>query len=414
MAVTTPAPARGGLRRLLPSSPARRILTFATFANSFGGGMFTTASALYFTRVVGLSTGQVAIGLFGGAMAGLAAGVLVGRLADHWGAKRVHITVMLCGGVVISCFTLVGSFWSFFAVSLVSGMIIPADVASKAPLIRGVSDGNPTVFIGYLRSVTNLALAFGSVAAGFAIQIDSRPAYLALVVFRALAYVSCGLILLRLPRIAAVATEKAERGWAALRDRTYLSATFAHAVLSLNYAVSGFLLPLWIVSHTNAPRWVVSAVLVLNMAFVVLLQVRASRGVHDVRTAGQRMAWAGAAFAAGLALMALAGGPSPWVATGLLMGGMAVFALGELWYAAASTEYCFGLAPAHLQGQYAGVFGLGSGVMTAVAPALMSLLPLGMGLPGWLLLGTLLLSVGLGSRPLVAWAARTSRTAPAG
>ncbi|MFJ8214508.1 MFS transporter [Streptomyces sp. NPDC096033] len=414
MTAPAPAPVRGGLRGLLPASSAQRILTFATFANSFGGGMFTTASALYFTRVVGLPPGQVAIGLFAGAMTGLVAGVVVGRLADRWGSKRVHVTVMLCGGVVISCFTLVGSFWSFLTVSLVSGMIIPADVASKAPLIRGVADGNPTVFIGYLRSVTNLALAFGSVAAGFAIQIDSRPAYLALVVCRALAYVSCALILLRLPRTAAAAAEERPRGWAALRDRTYLSATLAHAVLSLNYAVSGFLLPLWIVAHTSAPRWVVSAVLVLNMAFVVLLQVRVSRGVHDVRTAGQRMAWAGAAFAAGLTLMALAGGPSRWVATGLLMGGMAVFALGELWYAAASTEYCFGLAPARLQGQYAGVFGLGSGVVEAVAPAVMSLLPLGMGLPGWLLLGALLLSVGLASRPLVAWAARTGRTAPTG
>ncbi|NUW00921.1 MFS transporter [Streptomyces sp. CAI 127] len=412
MAVTAPpsAPARSGLRRLLPTSPAQRILTFATFTNSFGGGMFTTASALYFTRVVGLPAEQVAIGLFGGAMAGLIAGVLVGRLADRWGPKRVHITVMLLGGAVISCFTLIGSFWSFFAVSLVAGMIIPADVSSKAPLIRAVADGNPTAFIGYLRSVINLALAFGSIVAGFAIQIDSRPAYLALVVCRALAYVGCGLILLRLPRIAA-ATGKKERGWTALRDRTYLSATSANAVLSLNYAVPGFLLPLWIVEHTSAPRWVVSAVLVLNMAFVVLLQVKVSRGVHDENTAGQRMAWAGVAFAAGLTLMALADGPSRWTATGLLLGGMAVFALGELWFAAASTQYCFGLAPAHLQGQYAGVFGLGSGVMQAVAPAVLSLLPLGMGLPGWLLIGALLLCVGLGSRPLVAWAGRERASA---
>ncbi|MEU8708343.1 MFS transporter [Streptomyces sp. NPDC048565] len=410
MTTNAPAPVRRGLRGLLPASPAQRILTFATFANSFGGGMFTTASALYFTRVVGLPAGQVAIGLFGGAMAGLMAGVLVGRLADQWGPKRVQVTVMLCGGAVISCFTLIGSFWSFFAVSLVAGMIIPADVASKAPLIRSVADGNPTVLIGYLRSVTNLALAFGSVVAGFAIQIDSRPAYLALVICRALAYVGCGLILLRLPGIAAAAGRR-ERGWAALRDRTYLSATLANAVLSLNYAVPGFLLPLWIVAQTSAPRWVVSAVLVLNMSFVVLLQVKVSRGVHDTRTAGQRMAWAGTAFAAGLTLMALADGPSRWTATGMLLGGMAVFALGELWFAAASTQYCFGLAPAHLQGQYAGVFGLGSGVVQAVAPAVLSLLPLGMGLPGWLVIGALLMSVGLGSRLLVAWAGRTRPTA---
>lgn len=403
---TTPAPAAvRRIRKLLPATPAQRILTGATFANSFGGGMFTTASALYFTRVVGLPAGQVATGLFGGAMMGLIAGVLVGRLADQWGAKRVHITVMLSGAAAIACFTLVGSFWSFFAVSLFAGMIIPADEASKAPLIRGVADGNPTVFIGYLRSVTNLALALGSVAAGFAIQIDSQPAYLSLVVCRALAYLGCGLILLRLPRVADDAGEETERGWAALRDRTYLSATLVNAVLSLNYAASGFLLPLWIVGHTSAPRWMVSAVLVLNMAFVVLLQVPVSRGVHDTRTAGRRMAWAGAAFAAGLTLMALAAGPASWTAAGLLLVGMAVFTLGELWYAAASYEYCFGLAPARLQGQYAGVFGLGSGAVEAVAPAVMSLLPLGMGLPGWLALGAVLLVAGLGSGPLVAWGA---------
>ncbi|MFD5148793.1 MFS transporter [Streptomyces sp. NPDC058401] len=403
------APPPVGVRRLLPATQAQRILTVATFANSFGGGMFTTASVLYFTRVVGLPAGRVAMGLFGGAMAGLIAGVLVGRLADQWGPKRVHICVMLGGGVAISCFTLIGSFWSFFAVSLVAGAVIPADEASKAPLIRGVAEGNPTLFIGYLRSVTNLALAFGSVAAGFAIQIDSRPAYLALVVCRALAYVGCGLILLRLrlPETAPDPAEEAEekdRGWAALRDRTYLSATLVNAVLSLNYAASGFLLPLWIVGHTSAPRWMVSAVLVLNMAFVVLLQVPVSRGVHDARTAGRRMAWAGAAFAAGLMLMAFAAGTSPWTASALLLTGMGVFAFGELWYAAASYEYCFGLAPARLQGQYAGVFGLGSGAVEAVAPAVMSLLPLGMGLPGWLALSAVLLFAGLGSGPLVTWA----------
>lgn len=402
MAVTSTPTGVGAVRRLLPDSANERIVTVATFANSFGGGMFTTASALYFTRVVGLPAGQVALGLFGGAAVGLVAGLVAGRVADEYGANRTHVSVMLSGGAAISCFMLISSFWSYVVVSLVAGMIIPAGEASRAPLIRQVAAGNPTVFLGYLRSVTNLALALGSVAAGFAIQMDTRPAYLCVVAGRAVAYVGSALIMMRLPKATAESTGTTERGWTALRDRVYLSATVASAVLSLNYAASGFLLPLWIVDRTSAPRWMVSGAMVLNMALVVLLQVKASRGVHDVRTAGQRMAWAGAAFAVGLALMALAAGPSPWTAVALLVAGMIVFTLGELWYAAASTEYCFGLSPAHLQGQYAGLFGLGSGAVKAVAPAVMSLLPLGIGMPGWLALGALLFIVGLVSGPLVA------------
>lgn len=397
---------------VIPASREQRVLTVATFLISLGGGTFTTGSALYFTRIVGLSAGQVAVGLFSGAMTGLAASVAAGRMADRYGARRVQVAVMVFGAAAILMLLLSRTFWQFVVGSLLVGMIIPADRASKAPLIRGYGGARPTVFRGYLRSVTNLAFALGAVAGGFAVQIDTRPAYLLLLGCRAVMCMCCALAMLRLPALAIPVGVETSRRWTALRDRPYLTATAANAVMSLHYAVPAFLVPLWIVDDTHAPRWMVSAALILNTGLVVVLQMRISRDVDTVESAGHRMRWTGIAFLIGLALMALAKDQSTALAVLLLVAGMGLYTLGELWHAAASTEYSFGLAPPHVQGQYAGVFGLGGGLADAIAPALMSALPLGFGLPGWLLLGTVFFLVGSACGPLVAWARRSTPSLP--
>ena len=48
---------------LLPPAGVARHLAFAQLANSVGDGAFIVTSALFFTRVVGLSTAQVGLGL---------------------------------------------------------------------------------------------------------------------------------------------------------------------------------------------------------------------------------------------------------------------------------------------------------------------------------------------------------------
>jgi hypothetical protein len=131
--------------------------------------------------------------------------------------------------------------------------------------------------------------------------------------------------------------------------------------------------------------------------------------VDDEQSAGRRMRWAGAALLVGLAMMGAAHGRGTVAAIALLAGGISVYSFGELWHAAASMEWSFGLAPPHAQGQFAGVFGLGGGVAEAAAPAVLSVLGLGLGQVGWLLLGVGFLAVGSASPPLVSWAARTSR-----
>ncbi|MFH8757258.1 MFS transporter [Streptomyces atroolivaceus] len=414
MAVTTEPPAGtsagrpGPLARLLPERGPKRTLALATFVNALGSGMFMSSSALYFTRVVHLPMSQVAFGLFAGAMVGLVAGVFGGRIADRWGARETQIAVMLAGTAFMGCFLLVDAFWSFVLISILTGVVFAADKSSRAPLVRGFGGDDPAGFRAYLRAATNLGISLGALGAGVAIQLDTAPAYLSLVGGRALAFAGCAVALLWLPRLVPVPAPPLSGRWEALRDRPYLAATVLNCLMSLHFAVPTFLLPLWIVEHTEAPRWMVSGVLVLNTVLVITLQVAVSRNVSDPESAGGRMRWAGFAVCAGLLLMMTAGSVPAWAAAALLLVATAVYTLGELWHAAAAMEYSFGLAAPHAQGQYSGVFGLGGGVAEALAPALLGTLAFGLGRPGWFLLGALFLVVGLASRPLVSWAVRTS------
>jgi MFS family permease len=398
-------PRRSWVRRLLPETGPQRAISLATFVNTFGSGMFMTSSALFFTQLVGLTTSSYTTGLLVGSMLGLVVGLFAGRLADQVGARETQIAVKLTGAVATVCCMLVGDFWQWVLVSSLIGVTTSAHGPCQAPLIRAYGGENPVAFRAYQRSLTNLSLALGALVAGVAIGIGTRSAYDALLWIRAALYVGCALSLLRVPRLVPAHAPGLNRRWQALRDGRYLAATTSNALMSVHFAVPTVLLPLWIAGETHAPRSIVSGAFILNTALVVLLQVRASKGVDDERSAAQRMLWAGVAIAAGLALVAFAAGPRSGVAVALILGGIVVYTLGELWHAAASMEYQFGLAPAHAQGQYSGVFGLGQGLATAVAPAIIGA-GLSLGTTGVLVLGLAFLAVGALTRPLMSFAMR--------
>lgn len=401
------APLRVKLSRLLPETTAQRAISLATFVNTFGSGVFMTISALFFTQLVGLSTAQYAAGLFIGSMLGLAAGLLAGRIADQFGAREAQVVVKLIGAVGTLYCLFVTNFWQFALASSLVGLSMGAHNPCQAPLIRAYGGAEPVRFRAYQRALTNLAVALGALAGGFAIGIGTRSAYLVMFGLRTVAYVACALALFRVPHLAAAHAPGLTSRWQALRDRPYLVATAFNAAMSVHFAVPTVLLPLWIADETHAPRSTVSIALILNTVLVVCFQVRASKGVADVPSAGRRVIWGGGAIAAGLAVLSLAHGPPAAVAVALLLIGMAIYTLGELWHAAASMEYQFGLAAAHAQGQYSGVFGLGQGLAQAVAPAIVAV-GLGFGVPGVIGLGVAFLVVGALNGPLLSLAQRRS------
>jgi len=72
------------------------------------------------------------------------------------------------------------------------------------------------------------------------------------------------------------------------------------------------LLPVWVVYHTHAPRWSVSAFFIINTVMVVLFQVRVGRTVQTIRQGGAAFRRAGVIFLVSCSAMGLAAGLPAW------------------------------------------------------------------------------------------------------
>src|SRR5579875_2723495 len=170
------------LARLVPPEPALRRLAPITLVNTLGNGLFMTLSALYFTRIVGLSVTQVGLGLTLAGGCGVVASVPAGQLADRLGARRLLVVLILAEAVGTACYTIATSFAMFLVVAALTTAVDRASSAVRNGLFALIlSPERRTVGRAYLRAVTNVGIGAGSAAAAIALQADTRAAYLALI-----------------------------------------------------------------------------------------------------------------------------------------------------------------------------------------------------------------------------------------
>jgi MFS family permease len=383
------------------------MLAWSVLAVTVGGGILLGISSLYLTRVVGMSPGEVGLGLTVGAAAGLVAGPLAGHLADRRGPREVHLATMLAGAMATAGFVVVRSFWVLALVSLLTTVVGVAGGASRAPLIRAYAGARSTEYLSYQRAISNVGIMAGILVSTIGIQLDTGPVYVTLILISAVMFLLSAAILTRTPSVPPARRSVPGRRWVAMTDRPFLSVTLLNGAMSLHLAIPAFALPLWVVGHTSAPRTVITGFMLLNGLLVIALQVRVSRSVVDPAVAARRLGWAGVALWISMALIAVMANLPWWAAVLALLVATVVYTFGELWHAAASFELAFGLAVPEAQGQYSGAFGLGAGAANALSPAILAATCLGQGIAGWLGLGAALAACGLLGTPMVRWAQRT-------
>ncbi|MGR6317865.1 MFS transporter [Micromonospora soli] len=401
--------------RLLPEPGPSRTLALSTLINTVGRGTWLTASALFLTRSVGLTVAQVGVALTVTALVSLVASTPMGYLADRLGPRGLQIAALLASAGFTAALVAVRSFAGFLLVGVLMAVADSATRGARGALIAGAVPPDQRVRTrAYLRAVTNVGISLGTVLAGFALAADTRAAYVSLILLDCATYLVAAAVLLRLPAVPPVPAPTHGPRLIALRDRPFLAFTVLDGLMSMHFGLINIALPLWIAGHTSAPRWLISACLLVNTVVVVLFQVRASRGTEELVGAGRAARRAGLVIAAACVLFALSGGVPTAVAVPLLLGGALVHVVGELWHAAAGWGISFGLAPAHAQGQYQGAYGMGMQLGSMVAPVVVTTLAVGWGVPGWLLLGGLFLLLGALVPPVVGWAARTRPAEPAG
>ncbi|MCX4756041.1 MFS transporter [Kitasatospora purpeofusca] len=419
--------------RRTPLSGSQRTLATAQLVSAIGDGAYYTSSALYFTRIVGLSPTRLGLGLAVAWAIGSVAGVPLGHLADRRGPRGTAAALAFVTAAVVASFLVVDDFLPFLVAACLYATAQSGLGAARQALVGGlVPEGERTAALARLQATLNAGLAVGAALGGVALTVGTRAAFLAAFTLTALGFLATGLILLRLPAVipvlpatvaaggagadGATARKGRDGGFAVLADRRYAVVTLVNTVLLLRMPLLSLVIPLWIADRAPQLGWLGSALFVLNTVGVTLFQVRTARAVTGLPSAARAVRQAGAVLLASCAVFALSAAPVPvWAMAALLVGGAVLQVFGEMKQSAGSWQIAFDLAPADRLGQYQGFFGTGVAVARTAGPLLLTTLLLDGGGPGWLVLGVLFLAAGCAMGPAVRYAERdrSSWLAPA-
>ena len=370
----------------LPSSRSTRRLIVASFVDSVGTGMFLAGSALFFTRVLGLSTVQVGLGLSLAGLAGFLGVVPIGRLADRMGGKRIIVLLYLWRGTCFAFYPFVRGPTVFFIVACLIGVA----EWGGAPVVQGIvgavqAADSRVRTMAVIASVRNVGFTVGAVLATLAVATRSTRAFSGVVFADAATFFGAAVLLSRLPAAAGAAAvrQQLSRSAVRVRDPRFLALTVLNGVLYLHSILLTVVLPLWIVTRTTAPPAMIGAVVVINTVMAIVLQIPLSGGSADIRSAAKRQQWAGWCLAGCCLLAALAARAASVAAIALLVAAATALTLGEIWQSVGAWRLSYALSPEHQRAYYLSVYQLGKSGATAVGPALLTWATIRNGTFGW-------------------------------
>lgn len=373
------------LAKAIPNDPVLRIFATATLINTFGNVLFMTVEVIYFTTVVGLSAAKVALALSIAGGVSLFFSIPAGHFADRRGPRDIAVLAYTAEGVVMAGFFFVHSYLPFLLLSVVLGVVGTIGQTMRMAMISKLGTGDARVTIrAYQRSVTNFGIAMGTVFAGIALAINTRTGYQTMMLLDAATFIVASQVFRRLPSVEPTVEKGEPLSFMALKDRRFLGVTALNGIMSLHFVLQNVAIPLWVVKETNAPRWWVSVIMLVNTIGVILFQVRVSRGSGDIKVGAKQVQRAGFAVAAACLLYALSAGVNTLIACTLLIAAMMVHVYGELVGSSGSWSIGFGMADEKHQGQYQGVYSLSWGVGGTIGPSFVTAMAITLGQRGWI------------------------------
>ncbi|HVK24589.1 MAG TPA: MFS transporter, partial [Actinokineospora sp.] len=253
--------------------------------NTSGIGLWMALNVIYATTVIGLTPGELGIGLGVASGLRLVLSTPMGHVADRLGPRAVQVWSFGALVPLTLALLVVHGFVQYVVVVSLHAVAWGTNRAAQGAMIAGVVPADDRVRVrAYLRAATNVSISVGAAAAGTLLAIGTVEVYRWGVVANVVTYAVAGAITVRLPKVEPQPARRGPR-LVALRDKPFLAFVVLDGLLSMHYLLLDVVLPLWIVQHTQAPRWMVAALLLANTVSVVLLQVRATRGTEDLRGA---------------------------------------------------------------------------------------------------------------------------------
>ncbi|MFI7603554.1 MFS transporter [Micromonospora sp. NPDC049366] len=402
---------RTAVANVVPPAGLTRALAVQAMVYAVGSGLFHAGSAVFFTRALGLSAAQVGLGLSIAAGVSLLGTVPLGGLTDRYGPQRVWVVGLLLNAALFATYPFVGGFAGFLAVVMALAAVEAATgVAIQVYSINALPAAERVTAMAYQRSSLNVGFGLGAVLSGVVVAVDTTAAYRGMVWFISAVALVSALFVRRLPRLPHVtrSVEPMSR-LAVLRDRPFMAVSLLSGLLTAHQALYLTVMPLWILTHTDAPKTVIAALVLLNTVLVILLQVRVSRGA-DTAAGASRASRRGALLIALFCLALPISGATRGVLTVVvLVAAATLLIMAELIESTGAWGLMATLPPADQRGAYVGAFRLGSQVQYLIAPAGLTALGVTTGGWGWLPMAAIFVLIGLAIVPAVAWVGRTPR-----
>lgn len=384
---------------IVSPDPTVRKLTFANFINTFGNGMFHTVGIIYFSFTVGLGAQKVALAFTIGAAISLAISVPAGHFADRYSPKMIGVISFLLQGLILGAQIFTKNWHTFTLLLCLEYFVERFGQNARMSYIARIGEGQQRVEArAYMRAVTNLGIGSGTMVAGIALAINTATAYKTMIFLDALTFIFAAIAYTRVPNVPPTLASHEKFDWTVLRDHRYLIATALNGGLTLHFLIQNVAIPVWVVKETNAPRWWISVIMVMNTAAIVLFQVRTSKSAKDLRVAAKQFQQASIYVAIASLIYAVSHGVSAIWASLILLAGMAVHIAGELIGSNASWMIAMDLADERRQGVYQGIWSMGFGLTDMIGPTVLVALVIGIGQLGWVVLAIWFVLVGQAMR----------------
>ena len=407
------------LDRFLPPTPLARKLSLQSVLFAIGDGTFLTGSAVFFTQVVGLSAGQVGIGITVAGLASFFFAIPLGKLADRIGPKRMWSLGAGAGALLYAVWPWIDSFGSFLAMMVVLQIVESAGWSGRGAYTIDVFPREERVQSqAFMRAALNIGFTLGALVGGLALAFNDDDVVRMVPIFTAAVLMLNALYITRLPdaehdRAPASHDQLVNPG--ALRNRGFLALTTCDGVLGTNQVLLNVVIPLWLVQETDAPRVLLAWLFGTNTVMAVLLQVAAARGGDSVAKSLRAARISAGFFVLSCFVVLVTHDTLGWVTIALVWLGHVTVTGAELFQSAAHWGFMSDLSDPDRLGEYQGAAHIGGTLGSVWAPAAYTYLAIEWGAGGWVviagivLLGTL--GMGPASRAAERFMARDTATA---
>ncbi|MEV0392208.1 MFS transporter [Polymorphospora rubra] len=403
---------RFSVAKLLPPSGLPRVIAFQSGMLAVGSGSFLTGSLVFFTHVLGLTPLQIGAGFSIAGLTGVATSLPLGALADRIGGQRAWVIGAIGSALTFAVYPLVPSFAGFVVLMVVAAATDSFTTAGRTIYTADALPAKDRVrTMAFARTYLNAGFTVGTGLGALVLAFDSTAALVAMVLLNSAMALLNAFIVARLPAAPVVHHDKevTRSRLAVFKDVPYVSIAALLAIMMFHSVILIEILPLWAITHTDAPKPILGAMLALNTVLAIALQVPASRGADSLPGTARLLRRAALVTAIACPVAALSGITSGVWTIAVLILAVVLITATELWFSAALWFFQTDVPPEASRGVYIGTAQTISSVADIFAPIGLTLLAIQTGGWGWWVIAAIFLLCAVFARPAVGWVARTPR-----